>query len=272
MKPIQNTVFGGHGFIGAHLCNYLEKGGLPYQVVGRQNPLPKGSLGNVFYCAGITADFRSRPFETMDAHISTLSNVLEHGQYTNFLYLSSARIYRNASLTTEDVKFTIDPNSPEDLVDVSKLAGESLCLSIDNNKIRILRLSNVFGYDFLSQNFLTEIIKSALIDRKIHLLSSLDSSKDYVDVDSVVNIMVRIAESGENRIYNVSNGYNVSHEEIVLLLRNLTGCSLTVADNAPSVIWPTVNNDRIRQEFNYRPARLTDKLEDLVNAFKIMFL
>ena len=111
-----------------------------------------------------------------------------------------------------------------------------------------------------------------MIDRKIHLLSSLDSSKDYVDVDSVVNIMVRIAESGQNRIYNVSSGYNVSHEEIVLLLRDLTGCSLTVADNAPSVICPTVNNDRIRQEFNYRPARLTDKLEDLVNAFKIMFL
>lgn len=272
MKPIQNTIFGGRGFIGAHLCKYLEKDSLPYQIVGRRDPLPKGNLGNIFYCAGITADFRSRPFETMGAHISTLSNVLEHGQYDTFLYLSSARMYRNASLTTEDVKFTIDPNSPEDFVDVSKLAGESLCLSIDNNKIRILRLSNVFGYDFLSQNFLTEIIKSALIDRKIHLLSSLDSSKDYVDVDSVVNIMVRIAESGQNRIYNVSSGYNVSHEEIVLLLRDLTGCSLTVADNAPSVICPTVNNDRIRQEFNYRPARLTDKLEDLVNAFKIMFL
>jgi len=272
LKPIQNTIFGGRGFIGTHLCKYLEKDSLPYQIVGRRDPLPKGNLGNIFYCAGITADFRSRPFETMGAHISTLSNVLEHGQYDTFLYLSSARMYRNASLTTEDVKFTIDPNNPEDLVDVSKLAGESLCLSIDNNKIRILRLSNVFGYDFLSQNFLTEVIKSALIDRKIHLLSSLDSSKDYVDVDSVVNIMVRIAESGENRIYNVSSGYNVSHEEIVLLLRDLTGCSLTVADNAPSVICPTVNNDRIRQEFNYRPARLTDKLEDLVNAFKIMFL
>jgi len=272
MKPIQNTVFGGHGFIGAHLCNYLEKGGLPYQVVGRQDPLPKGSLGNVFYCAGITADFRSRPFETMNAHISTLSNVLEHGQYTTFLYLSSARMYRHASLTMEDVKFVIDPNSPEDLVDISKLAGESLCLSIDNENIRILRLSNVFGNDFFSKNFLTEIIKSALVDRKIHLQSGLDSSKDYVDVDSVVNVMCRIAESGASRIYNVASGYNISHKEIVLSLRDLTGCSLTVVGDAPSIIWPIINNHRIRQEFNFKPSRLTDKLESLVNKFETIFL
>ena len=124
----------------------------------------------------------------------------------------------------------------------------------------------------MSQNFLTKIIKSALVDRKIHLQSGLDSSKDYVDVDSVVNVMCRIAESGTSRIYNVASGYNISHKEIVLSLRDLTGCSLTVADNAPSVICPTVNNDRIRQEFNFRPARLTDKLEDLVNAFKVIFL
>ena len=125
VKPVHNTIFGGFGFIGSHLCKNLEKDGLRYQIVGRKDPMPTGNLGNIYYCAGITADFRSRPFDTIDAHISTLSNILERGQYSTFLYLSSARIYRHATLTTEDAKFSINPFEPEDLVDISKLAGES---------------------------------------------------------------------------------------------------------------------------------------------------
>ena len=73
IKTMQNTVFGGRGFIGTNLCNYFKKIGLPCQIVGRKDPIPKGQLGNVFYCAGITADFRSRPFKTMNANVSTLS-------------------------------------------------------------------------------------------------------------------------------------------------------------------------------------------------------
>ena len=65
MKPIPNTVFGGLGFIGSHLCRDFDKDGLSYQIVSRKDPVPIGNLGNIYYCAGITADFRSRPFDTM---------------------------------------------------------------------------------------------------------------------------------------------------------------------------------------------------------------
>ena len=268
LKHIQNTIFGGLGFIGSNLCQSLKKDSLPYQIISRQDSLPTGNLGNVFYCAGITADFRSRPFDTIDAHVSTLASVLENCQFFSFTYLSSARMYRKNSLTTEETKFTIDPLEPEDLADVSKLTGEALCLSMKDKRVRVVRPSNVFGKDFLSKNFLTEIIEAALITKKIALRSALDSSKDYVDVDSVVNIMRRISERGTHRIYNIASGYNISHQSIVQLLRDLTGCKLSLVDDATSIIWPAINIDRIQLEFCFKSLNLMDELETLVRHFK----
>ena len=272
MKPIQNTIFGGLGFIGSHLCKSLEKDGLPYQIVSREDPFPKGNLGNVFYCAGITADFRSRPFDTIDAHISTLSRVLKNGKFSTFVYLSSARLYRHSSLTTEECKISVSPLDLEDLVDISKLSGESLCLSMKNEKVRVVRLSNVFGEDYFSKNFLTDLIESALVRRKIHLSSALASSKDYIDVKSVVSLIRNISERGKYRLYNVASGYNISHQKIVFLLKDLTGCSITVEEGATVLKWPIINIDRIVQEFDFQSISLLDKLEDLIDGYKSILL
>jgi nucleoside-diphosphate-sugar epimerase len=268
VKPIQNTIFGGHGFIGSHLCQSFEKDGFPYQIVGRQDPLPKGDLGNVFYCAGVTADFRSRPFATIDAHISTLARVLEGSQFSTFIYFSSARLYRHSSITSEESRFTVTPLEMEDFVDISKLAGEALCHSTNNKNVRIVRLSNVFGKDYLSKNFLTELIESALIRNKIHLRSALASSKDYLDIESAIKVIRRISECGKYRLYNVASGYNISHEKIVCLIKELTGCLVTVEEGASAIKWPLINNDRITQEFDFKPLNLMDALEDLVAEYK----
>ena len=97
---------------------------------------------------------------------------------------------------------------------------------------------------------------------------NLDSSKDYVDINSVVDVIRRISESSRNRIYNVASGYNISHKEIVHLLRDLTGCSLTVAEGASANKWSLINIDRIRKEFDFKSLCLTDEIEGLVNEFK----
>ena len=270
MKPIQNTIFGGHGFIGSHLCQSFEKDGLSYQIVGRQDPLPKGDLGNVFYCAGVTSDFRSRPFATIDAHISTLARVLESSQFSTFTYLSSARLYRHSFMTSEDSKFTVTPLDLEDFVDISKLAGEALCHSTNNESVRIVRLSNVFGKDYLSKNFLTELIESALIKGKIHLRSALASSKDYVDIERTIRVIRRISECGKYRLYNVASGYNISHEKITCLIKKLTGCLVTVEEGASVIKWPIIDVDRITQEFDFKSRHLLDELEGLVTEYKSM--
>ena len=121
------------------------------------------------------------------------------------------------------------------------------------------------GWDFL-------IAQPAIVNKKIHLHSSLDSSKDYVDVDSVTNLMCRIAKVGKKRIYNVASGYYISNREIVIRIRALTGCVVTSADDAPMLAWPLIDNHRIRQEFDFKPVPLMDKLEDLINKYKATLL
>ena len=89
---------------------------------GRAMPLPTGDLGHAVYCIGLTADFRRRPQATMDAHVGVLGEVLRHGRFDSFLYLSSARLYRNAKTGAEDAAIRL---LQAELVDALHLHRES---------------------------------------------------------------------------------------------------------------------------------------------------
>src|SRR5215204_2623584 len=97
------TILGASGFIGSRLAKRLGALGLEYQGVGRHDVLPAASLGNVIYCIGLTADFRSRPFDTVEAHVCKLLHVLRNCEFDLLLYLSSTRLYNaRDNSTTED--------------------------------------------------------------------------------------------------------------------------------------------------------------------------
>src|SRR5687768_14738265 len=87
------TVLGSQGFVGRHVVQELEQRGLPYFAPPREAPLSGTPLGDVIYCIGLTADFRSRPFETVEAHVVKLRDVLEGCDLDSLLYLSSTRVY-----------------------------------------------------------------------------------------------------------------------------------------------------------------------------------
>src|SRR5688500_5975918 len=87
------TVLGASGFIGSRLVSQLAATGAEYQAVGRNEALPAGPLGHVIYCIGLTADFRSRPLNTVEAHVCKLLEVLRKCDFESLLYLSSTRLY-----------------------------------------------------------------------------------------------------------------------------------------------------------------------------------
>ena len=71
------TVLGASGFIGGRLVRYLRSLGHSVLVPGRDDAHLTGQpLGHLIYAIGVTADFRARPFDTMDAHVSVLSKAL----------------------------------------------------------------------------------------------------------------------------------------------------------------------------------------------------
>jgi len=82
------TVLGAGGFIGSHLLAHLRQAGHDCFAPARGDAtLFAEELGHVIYCIGLTADFRSRPFDTVRAHVCLLADVLEKAPF-RFVALS----------------------------------------------------------------------------------------------------------------------------------------------------------------------------------------
>jgi nucleoside-diphosphate-sugar epimerase len=118
-----------------------------------------------------------------------------------------------------------------------------------------------------SDNFLAAIVGEALAGR-LTLATALDSKKDYIAVDDVVRAIERISLHGRRRLYNVASGRNVTHRALATRLAQLTGCTLSVAHDAPCVSYPILDTQRLAAEFDaadpWAPAELLDRLPHLI--------
>ena len=263
------TILGSSGFIGSHLANHFDQVGIPYYAPLRNDPnIFEDNLGHLIYCIGLTADFREQPFNTVKAHVCYLLNILENTSFDSFLYLSSTRIYLGSKTTNEDRSLRVNPTNKDDLYNISKIMGEALCLSSSRPNVRVIRLSNVYGSDHKSTNFLTSIIQEALINKKVVLRSSLESAKDYVSIDDVVALVLQIAIKGQYSIYNIASGTNVSNQTLLSNLQELTGCTVEVLPNTKAIIFPKIAISRICNEFDFYPTSLLDSLENLINLYR----
>lgn len=268
---MKTTVIGSEGFIGRHIMNKL--GQLQMEAYGpgrKEQNLFNDHLGHVIYCAGVTSDFRERPFDTIKAHVSFLAELLEKAKYESFLYVSSTRLYINqpsGKTTGEESEICVNPFREEDLFNLSKLTGESICLTINKPNVRVSRVSNVCGPDFNSNNFIYSIIKDSIIEGEILLRTSLESEKDYISINDVVDLLIKIAHSGTQRMYNVASGFNITNKQWVDRISYFTGCKVEVADNPQTIKFLEIDNERVRTEFNYKPQNPLDMLEELIRDY-----
>ncbi len=260
------TVFGASGFIGAYLVNRLRSLGHDVGAVSRNNFFEqRGDLGHCIYAIGLTADFRTRPFDTIEAHVSLAANILRDSKFQSFLYLSSTRVYANSSDADEETTLSARPSNPSDLYNLSKLTGESICLSSGRKNVRIARLSNVIGPDEAeSDTFVGELCREARRGH-IQLRSDRSSSKDYIWIDDVTALLTRIATEGRDSIYNVASGVELSHHAWVSGIAAITGCSVAVDAKAPVISFPRIATRRIVDEFGYTPSPVLDFLPTILN-------
>ena len=142
------TILGAGGRIGQalvtalrphHPVRAIDRAALPGLLSARE------PAGHVICCIGLTGDFRTRPLATAEAHVAIPARILADIPFESFLYLSSTRVYAHAATTKEDALLPASPGDPSDLYNLTKLAGEALCLSDPRPTVRAVRLSNVFG-------------------------------------------------------------------------------------------------------------------------------
>ena len=248
------TVFGSNGTIGKSTVSYLKKRGHDVITVSRTSKLSHhDSFGHVIYCCGVTGDFMTRPFDTIDSHISFLSHTLQSINFQSFLYLSSTRLYSGLTSGCEDNSFTINPEALDHLYNISKLAGEALCLNSNLPGIKVARLSNVVGAsDIHSNNFFSNICKQAL-KGNIELFSTLETKRDYICIEDVVGLLSQLGPKGKKKIYNVASGTHLSTRAIIKEIVKTTDCSFKVSNPVPTIRTPLIDIKKVTEEFNFQP-------------------
>ena len=263
-RPLSTfTVLGASGYIGSRLVAHLQAHGHAVWAPARGDAeVFTRPLGHVMYCVGLTADFRTRPFDTVDAHVGLLAEVLRRAQFDSLLYLSSTRVYMGATRTDEHAPLAVLPGDPSYLYNLTKLTGESLCHASGRAGVRVARLSNVVGpsMDAASGNLVADLLHQA---RQGHIVLRSDpqSAKDYLHVDDVLDWLPRIALEGRAATYNVASGRQTIHAQWLAWLQAHTGCTVEVAAQAPLQAFPPINVQRLRGEWGVVPrAVLADDL------------
>jgi len=260
------VILGAGGFVGSSLVRYLSQLGRPHYAIGRSDALPD-QPGHVIYCIGLTADFRQKPFETIEAHVSKLAQVLNQLRFESFTYLSSTRVYQRLDpdgVARETSPLTVEPQDPSDIYNLSKLTGESICLAQSNPAIRVVRLSNVYGGVDQSENFLTVILRQVLTRGQATFFNAMSSEKDYVAIADVVKALELIPLRAKSRIINLAGGRNVTNAELAALFLKHTGRSIDVLAEAPELRFPRIAIERLVNETGVQPGDLVDNFATLV--------
>jgi len=268
MNSERITVLGGTGFIGSHLVRHLTHSHFDFCVPGRHEPLSKEPLGHVIYSIGLTADFRSRPLDTVEAHVCLLRQLLAQGNFTSLTYLSSTRVYTGVTNTSENNALVVNPNVPSDLYNLSKLMGESLCLHGGHPLTRVARLSNTVGLRPDPDIFIDQLLEEGRQTGRIRLQTSLESRKDYLYIDDAVSALIDISTSPARGIINVASGQAVSNREIMEMLSEHMGFSFEVAPDAPTWKFQPIDTTRLRVEFSHTPRLFHDYFPEFLHQYR----
>jgi nucleoside-diphosphate-sugar epimerase len=244
------TILGGNGFIGTSLHKRLLKNGHDVFCPSRHTEVFQEEMGYVIDCVGLTSDFRERKKELFETHVSRVDRLIQNSKFESYLYLSSTRVYKGGIDSFECSGLTVNSCDFDDIYNISKIAGEAVCLQDDSPNVRVARLSNVVGLNRDPAVFLTSLISDALISGRVVLRESPQSSKDYIGVDDVCRYLEEISLSGQERIYNVAYGEPQTHSKILGAIQTEIPFELD-APEGPIRSFPRIDNGRLVQEFGH---------------------
>ena len=104
-----------------------------------------------------------------------------------------------------------------------------------------------------------------------YVKTSLNSQKDYVYLNDVIDLLPKIAINGKHSIYNIASGQNLTNEELAKRIQQITKCKIQVATNAKKYEFPKISINLIKNEFNFKPTSILDKIDEIIKKYKKKF-
>ena len=253
------TIFG-QGFVGTNILNFLKKKN--YNVFVPKKGIYKfnKNLHNIIYCIG-SDNWIKDPKGSYDANLGIVPKIIFNNKFTSFTFLSTVRVYigHKSKKTEEDSLILINPNIRNFYYNSLKLTGESLCLSLPNKKIKVARISNLFGDNFTDQIYLLPtLIRNSLKNKKINIFVNKKSSKDFLYTDEAFEVLLKIIKKGKHRLYNIASGKNIE-------LHKIAESKIKYSNQRKLVSDPIIDIKRIKKEFNFKPKKdLIKSLRELI--------
>lgn len=218
---MKNLIIGSSGIVGRALELEHIKRGKSCHTLNRGESLKAGRHFNtIYYCAGKVANYGLNPLDTVEAHVGLLGHVLTHFSYERIIYLSSTRVYDglDALLYEESMDLHLNPHNPRHLYDLSKVLGENLCFAVAGSKAIVARLSCVFDPVNFGPGFLSELLQRATVQKHIHLDSAMNTARDYIALQDVVDALLVFGQSNFSGVFNLASGSNTSNAQIKQML------------------------------------------------------
>jgi nucleoside-diphosphate-sugar epimerase len=263
------TILGANGFVGRRLQATLSAQGWDIFAPAKGDRSLFGhDMGVVFYCAGLTADYDRRPFDTVEAHASLASELIRAGRFERLIYLSSTRLYdgQAAAVLDESAPLLFDPTDPRRIYDLSKALGENLTLTRTEGRGAVARLSNVFDWEPDAPGFLSQWLIEAARTRDLHLDSSPHIARDYIHLDDVIAALIAMAAKPGAGIVNVASGELVANGEIANLFLQ-AGWKVDFARDVSPAPPPRADIARLRA-LGVSPAPVKDVVRRYLEGLK----
>jgi UDP-glucose 4-epimerase len=263
------TIIGATGFVGRRLQTRLIGAGWDVFAPAKGDTSLFGrDMGVVFYCAGLTADYNRRPFDTVEAHTGLVSELIRAGRFERLIYLSSTRLYDGQALAVldETAPLIFDVADPRRIYDLSKALGENLTLTRTEGLGAVARLSNVFDWEPEAPGFLSEWLIEAARTRDLRLESSPHIERDYIHLDDVVTALIAMAQGPQPGLVNVASGELTANGEIANLFIE-AGWRVTFSRDVSPVPPPRADNSRLKM-LGVTPAAVKDVVRRYLEGLK----
>ena len=264
------TVFG-QGFVGTNIVKLLKKKKYKVFLPKKGKYKFKKYLHNIIYCIG-DFNFNKDPWGSFDANLGIVPKIIFDNKFSSFTLISTTRVYlaNSKKETKENDPIYINPNKNSFFHNSLKISAESLCLSLPNKKIKVVRMSNLFGNNFTKQIYLLPtLIRDSLNDKKINIFINKKSSKDYLHIDEASDILIKVIKKGKHRLYNIASGKNIELFKIAEKIKKITNCKINYKNQNTIIREPVINIGRIKKEFNFKPKKgLIESLDQLIINYK----
>ena len=262
------TIFGHTGFIGKELADHLKKNKKKIFLPKRNQLIFKKNLGDIIYCVG-SDDWKNKKKSGYVSNFDHLRKITFFNKFRSIIFLSTTRLYINSKLdTSENSYIKNNSNSENDYYNILKLMSETLLLNLYKN-VKIIRLSNVFGFNYKSPLLLPTLIKNAIKKSELKITININSTKDYISIKDVISLILKIKKKSKYNIYNVASGKNLKLKDVANIIKKVTNCKIILKNQKKIIREPKININRIKKEFKFKSnLNIKRDLPVLINNYQ----